>query len=344
MTVTTPQYPLLIGLTGPFGSGATSVARLLKKKGFQHIEPHEIIKREMKLEPESVPKDDRRKLYQDAGNKLRKKKGLGYLVTAALAERADKSKPTVVDSLKNPAEVQELLRQPNSCVVAICADEEIRWNRVYKDGKYEKRRAFERDDHRDKYEPDRYGQNVRSCVDLADILIVNEEQYDSPAQRSLNLTQTIGKYLEMMKKPGSRPPSEGEVFMGQAYQMSLYSRCLKRQVGAMVTTTQVFPLGTDNKKPDEREVAISSACNQPPPGQKACADALGRCYRDEGYEKYLVSLKHCPSCSAKREGSTSRYCSNCGVIFPRFSGHMEKKVYHGIGGSFGTETTESLYS
>ena len=130
---------IIIGLTGPFGSGCTTVAEILSdsaphrkeaKYGFKHIKLSNILKAEakrQKIDIESMDPSKRRKKLQDIGNELRKKHGYGVLVKMALEEaRKQNDSLLVIESIKNPSEVIELKKYPNAYLMAIDAPYDIR--------------------------------------------------------------------------------------------------------------------------------------------------------------------------------------------------------------------------
>ena len=99
---------IIIGLTGPLGSGATLIAEYLANRhGFHRYSLSDIVRRDAsRLLLESL---------QQTGNLLRKERGAAYLAmeTIRQIEDDDAPGPIVVDSIRNPAEVQELRKFSN---------------------------------------------------------------------------------------------------------------------------------------------------------------------------------------------------------------------------------------
>jgi len=76
-----------------------------------------------------------------------------------------------------------------------------------------------------------YAQNIKSCIEIADIHIYNptkEKKYHE-------LTEQILKYITLIMHPGLVTPTHIERCMQMAYNAKLNSGCLSRQVGAAVT-------------------------------------------------------------------------------------------------------------
>lgn len=111
---------VIIGLTGSFGSGCSTFSKILQNYGFQIISVSSFLKEEAArqgIDLSKLPRKEVRKILQDIGNKFREK-DLGLLIQKAIAA-ADTRKDIVIESIKNPGEVRELKRSPNSYVIAL---------------------------------------------------------------------------------------------------------------------------------------------------------------------------------------------------------------------------------
>jgi dephospho-CoA kinase len=190
---------IIIGLTGSFGSGCSTVADLLNKQGFQLLSISSILIREaakkgIKLD-KLLPEEKRSKL-QDIGNELRKTDP-GILIKKVL-EAADLTKDIVINNIKNPGEIKELKRHYESYVIAIDTSFEKRVERIL-DNKYGgHKRQFVIDDDRERDEGISYGQRLQGCVDLADIIINNNDNTDTPKQKR-SFKAKISSYIHLTK-------------------------------------------------------------------------------------------------------------------------------------------------
>ncbi len=178
---------IIIGLTGPVGSGVSTYTKLFREDGFQYLVLSDPIKREL-AKREKLPElhkineiDDWRKKLQDIGNEGRKT-SLSSWVENSL-QGADSNKDIVLDGIRNVGEIEYLrLKFPNFFLIAIVATKDRRWIRVQDD--YHKNLSlFERDDIRDSDEDLKYGQQVEKCVLEADYVVQNEEDYYPAAIR-----------------------------------------------------------------------------------------------------------------------------------------------------------------
>jgi deoxycytidylate deaminase len=215
---------LLIGLTGSFGSGCTTAAKYLAKRGFRKYSLSDEIRKIAAKRISDATRDN----YQDIGDELRKTKSPSYLaelVFAKIAKSADKK--IVVESIRNHNEVLFFKRTfGRFFLINIDAPYKVRWERVK--NKYTSESDFHRHDERDKGDNQPgHGQHVSKCVDLADIVINNDATISS-------LKQKLARYLDLFESPGTYVPQDTEMCMSLAYLWSLKSRCLKRKVGAVI--------------------------------------------------------------------------------------------------------------
>ena len=307
---------LVVGLTGPVGSGCSSMAGVLQNRCFRSYRLSDEIRNEMKAAgccPRKRSKNYRKAL-QDYGNQRRQMR-LAYWV-GKLLERVEKEavgeSPIVIDGIRNFGEVQRLRHEyPNFFLVAICAEREHRWTRVKSD--YGGRQSeFQRDDRRDQNEGIPHGQQVQQCVDDADFVYFNNEQHmirvrdeDRPGQTQIeaDLGRQADNFVPLMEgKEEGRPPTPQESQMAAAYALSNASSCLKRHVGAVVTVER-----------GGREIPISMGYNENPAGVARCIDN-GGCSKDEHMRSWFAAQTkvYCPRCGAKLSSPTETTRCECG--------------------------------
>jgi len=112
----------VLGLTGPNAAGKGEVARLLKAHGFRLHSLSDIIREE--AESRGLP-PEREHLIR-IGNDLRASGGAGVLAQAILPRLDARD---VVDSIRNPAEVEVLRSLPEFLLIGVRAAVEIRFRR-----------------------------------------------------------------------------------------------------------------------------------------------------------------------------------------------------------------------
>lgn len=263
---------MIIGLVGPFGSGCTYVAKTILEEeyGYEYISLSDILRDEYQKRNEGNKGAIPRKILQDFGDLLRKENESDYLAKKA-AERMGEgieadSKKFVIDSIRNPAEVEFLKsKYVHFFVLGIFAESNIRWNRVKKT--YDEKQAeFLADEKRDKGEKILYGQRVTDAFLTADAIILNKETIFNKNDAYIALKAKVEKYLGLFDGTyKDKTPSEVEAIMAMAYANSLRSSCLKRKVGAAIV--------------DENGNVFSSGYNEVPSLEKPCLSAFGKCYR-----------------------------------------------------------------
>ncbi len=277
---------VIIGLTGSFGSGCSYVADLLKKQGFKPIPLSNILKnvaKERGIDVNKLSPKEKRSILQDIGNEKRKKDH-GTLIKESLKdEKFDTD--IVINSIKNPGEIEELKKIPNSYIIAIDASFDVRVKRILKSEYEDDLARFKKDNIRESDEGIDNGQKLQKCVDLADILIKNDDNINTE-QKSKDFVDDIMSYVRLIKEPGYRIPTDIELWMNNAYSISRKSKCSQRQVGAVIV---------------KKGYAVATGNNDVPPGEESCKDTYGKCYRD--ILKKDISI--CPVCGKKLDDDFS---------------------------------------
>ncbi len=158
-----------IGLTGTNGAGKGEAAAFFIKKGYAYFSLSDIIREKLKEEGLEASRDN----LIEKGNDLRKQGGPDILARLVMEKVGDR---TVIDSIRNPKEVEYLKGQGGFILLAIVAPAALRFERVQKRGRNEsastleafiKKEAQERSENPDAQQLDR-------CLAMADRTIVND--------------------------------------------------------------------------------------------------------------------------------------------------------------------------
>jgi dCMP deaminase len=296
---------IILGLTGPFGSGCSTLAEVLKENhGYTSFSLSDFVKKAwLEANPDKKIEDASREQLQAVGNNIRKAKGLHALAEMAFNEAQKQKKlddKIIFDSIRNIAEVDFFRKKfHNFYLIAVDCAENYRWLRtqeLYKGNQL----AFKNDDSRDKNEEGiEYGQQVALCVDDADILILNDndDMLRTKSAWKERLAIRINKYMKIFEGD-LQLPSEQETYMSMAYTASLKSHCFKRQVGAVI----VDPMGK----------VVSVGYNDNPSPLKPCIDSFYGCFRDAYIDELMKELKFCPECGKQLIDFKYPYeCPNC---------------------------------
>ncbi|MFO8058973.1 MAG: hypothetical protein R6V10_16935 [bacterium] len=304
---------IIIGFTGALGSGCTYFAKSLKQfHGYHYLSLSKHIKAEL---PENSSPEE----LQDKGNEIRLSEGNDVLVWKALidAEHSiedDSGKvKLVIDGIRNAGEVATLRQFPNFFLFSVQAEEEERKKRLLESNKCNDHDHFKHLDERDADERIEHGQQVKKCNYLSDIIINNDEvatDKDHSTYRTYTEHKLFNRFVTFIegaaqgRRDFSHFPSEEETLMTMAYAESKKSKCIKRKVGAVITTAD--------------ELVLSIGYNNPP-DDVSCLDHPDYkwCARDVLMEKYGASLYHCPVCGAKI--SIEETCRHCGEKLTKYS-------------------------
>jgi deoxycytidylate deaminase/dephospho-CoA kinase len=242
-------------------------------------------------------------LLQDIGNELRRREGPGYLARVALEEAGmalqknqGEYKGVVLDGVRNVGEIDILRQFPKAFVFAVHAEREIRLKRLREARRVRSDSAFRDADERDAEEGGPFGQQLKRCTYLADVIFNNQEQIapGNLGQKTQYIRDSVvGRCFDLIGRLASAPegsehrPTRQEVLMTLAYTVSKQSPCLQRKVGAVLAT-------------DKGQV-LSAGHNDVPEGQKACRDDpdIGQCPRQSQQEDFAKRLRYCPWCGTR---------------------------------------------
>ncbi len=313
---------LVIGLTGPFGSGCSEMRKVLEKEdfGFKPFKISDDIRSEVGKKSKLIDKGKPgwRKILQDHGNEQRKQ-DRSYWINKVV-ERIDRvnigDQNIVIDGFRNFKEIQEIRKiYPRFFLVAICAERNNRFQRVKED--YSDYNEFKNDDRRDQNEDFDWGQSVQKCVDDADYVYYNNENFfvypqnkEGPNLDKIEriLEEQANDFVPLMegREETSRKPSGEEIQMAAAYAQSNSSTCMKRHVGSVITITR-----------DGQEFPISMGFNENPPHLRTCLSE-NVCYKDEDMTAKLraqCQTIYCPSCGKKSQPVEKPWVCECGTSF-----------------------------
>jgi deoxycytidylate deaminase len=330
---------IIVGLTGPFGAGCTTVAEFLDHEPgfkFKRYSFSDIVEASAKLHEgedkyNKLSRKERRTVLQNEGNRLRQSRPsyIADTLIETIKAKGDEGKDVVVEAFRNPAEVYAFrVAFRNFFLVALDAPSKARFERLHETYGNDLEQ-FDKDDLRDKgiYEPE-HGQRTEECVFLADISINNHKQNVSKKEWN-PFFALIGEYVKLLREPGWRPPSYEELYMRQAYALSLKSCCTKRRVGAVIVS-ESSPDETVKDGKSGKEVVqscvIAAGFNNVPFGENPCREKGPRedprfCPKDDAEEKKLRAMNYCPSCGGKLSlppGKVRNYrCPRCGAALPR---------------------------
>jgi dCMP deaminase len=272
---------MIIGLTGKNASGKGEVAKFLQERGFQYASLSDALRAELRRQKVTPTRDHLTRL----GNELREKNGPGILAERILKQLGEVQN-YVVDSFRNPSEVEVFRSRQDFTLWAVTASPEVRFKRI-------KARAREKDpitlkqfvtvEQREAHNTDRSKQSLEGCEKLADEKISNNKSLDVLHKL---LTVLLKKNLKAIKRP-----SWDRYFIDIAQQVASRSNCIKRKVAALIVKNGRIISTGYNGTPRHTKNCFEGGCprcNQIGPSGKD----LSECYCSHGEENAIVQAAY----------------------------------------------------
>lgn len=266
---------MLIGLTGKNGSGKGEVAKFLMESGYQFFSLSDVVRDEVKLRGKEVTREN---LIVTA-NEMRAQFGASVLAEKIL-QRISPEAHAVIDSIRNPFEVEMLRRRKGFFLISIEADPKVRFERTRARNRendpktYEEFLEFEA---REAHTNDPTTQQLNRTEAMADAVIENNGTIEGLHEQVIQVIQALAA--------NSHRPGWDEYFMEIAKVVSLRSNCIKRKVAAVVVL--------------DRRI-ISTGYNGTPRGVKNCNE--GGCPRCNHFGPSGDKLEEC-LCSHAEENA-----------------------------------------
>jgi dCMP deaminase len=268
---------MIIGLTGKNGSGKTAVSEYLQRRGFEYHSLSDEIREEVRRRSMEIT----REVLIRVGNELRERSGPGILAERIL-RRLDKSHNYVIDSIRNPSEVEVLRSRGDFTLLAVEADVTIRFERSRKRGREGAVRTLhefvaEEAPELDSRNP--ANQQLHATRQKADLVVINNGTLQE-------LHRRLDELLPPLMSRFIRPTWD-EYFMSIAKVVAMRSNCMKRKVAAIIVK--------------DRRV-ISTGYNGTPRGAKNCNE--GGCPRCNNMAESGTALDECLCCHGEENAIT----------------------------------------
>jgi len=257
---------MILGLTGTNAAGKTEVSEYLKTRGFGYHSLSDEIREEL----ERAARAPTRENLIEMGNQLRRSLG-----PAALAERVkaklEPDRNYVIDSVRNPSEVESLRTLKDFHLLHVDAPVELRYGRASRRGGARTPGSlaeFVAQEQREMSSADPATQQLLACYQMADERVTNAGTIEE-------LRAEVGEMVRRWSL-NSRRPDWDEYFMHIASIVALRSNCMKRKVAALIVK-------------DKR--IISTGYNGTPRGVKNCNE--GGCPRCNSMAASGTNLEEC---------------------------------------------------
>ena len=244
------------------------VADYLQKKSFYFYSLSDVIREELTSKGTEITRDA---LIKE-GNNLRQKYGSSVLAVKTTA-KLQTDKNYIIDSIRNPAEVNELKKLTRFVLLKIFSAPENRFERMKernREGDPKTLKEFLRVEELEASNQNSAKQQLTACMKLADKTIVNDDQPENLYKKVDQLLQEL-----QVEKKKTRPDWD-EYFMNIAKVVASRSNCMKRHVAALIVK-------------DKR--IISTGYNGTPRGVTNCSE--GGCPRCNQFVEGGTRLDEC---------------------------------------------------
>jgi dephospho-CoA kinase len=158
----------LIGLTGTNGSGKGEAASFFIKKGYAYFSLSDILRNVLRGKGQEITRDN---LIQ-MGNAMREEFSPDILAQLVMKKVKGDS---VIDSIRNPKEVEYFRKQEGFILISVDALPEIRYERVKKRGREESVLTLKEfiDKEAEEMSTEERAQQLKVCMNMADFTIQN---------------------------------------------------------------------------------------------------------------------------------------------------------------------------
>lgn len=164
---------MIIGITGTLGAGKGAVVSyLVRTKGFTHYSARSYFA--VQMEKQGITPINRDTMVEFA-NSLREQNGPRHIFDTLYKEAEASGNPSVIESIRTVGEA-EALKERGGVLLAIDADEHMRYTRICGRGSTHDKVTFEEfqtQEAREMYSDDPNKQNISAVMRMADVTIEN---------------------------------------------------------------------------------------------------------------------------------------------------------------------------
>ena len=164
---------IIIGITGTLGAGkGTIVDFLIKEKGFIHYSVRGFLIEEIKKRKLEVNRDS----MTDVANQLRAENSPSFVIDELFKKALKEGNNCIIESIRTEGEVISLREKENFYLLAVDADQNIRYDRIQlrKSSTDDvSRETFVQNELREFESTDPNKQNLKRCIELADFVLMN---------------------------------------------------------------------------------------------------------------------------------------------------------------------------
>jgi len=215
---------MIIGLTGKNGSGKGEAAKFLTESGYEYYSLSDILRDELSSRGKEITREN----LIEIGNQLREKEGAGILAEKTLA-RLGPEAHAVVDSIRNPFEVEALRRRRDFHLLSIEADSKVRFERTKARGRENDPQTYEQFleiEAREAQSQNPAMQQMNRTAAMADAVVYNNTTIEELHEQVRQVVKALAA--------NSERPSWDRYFMDIARVVALRGNCIKRKIAAVI--------------------------------------------------------------------------------------------------------------
>ncbi len=183
----------VVGITGTLGAGkGTIVDYLVKNRGFNHFSVRAYLSEEILRQQKPVNRDS----MVEVANKLRADNGSSYIIERLYDQALQSGGNCVIESIRTPGEIAALRDKEGFILLAVDADQPIRYARIKMRNSETDRISFDtfiENEAREMHSGDPNKQNLSECIRQADHTIYNNGSIEL---LNSQIELFISKYLE----------------------------------------------------------------------------------------------------------------------------------------------------
>jgi dephospho-CoA kinase len=164
---------IIIGITGTLGAGkGTIVEYLVNNRGFKHYSVRQFLIEE--IEKKGLPVN--RDTMTEVANNLRANHTSSYIIEQLYKKAVNSGGNAIIESIRTPGEVDYLKKQGEFYLIAVDADPKVRYQRITLRASETDKISFDTfiaNEKREFTTSDPNKQNLSRCIELADIVLMN---------------------------------------------------------------------------------------------------------------------------------------------------------------------------